>query len=275
MVALVRFEHVPPHRGDASLAVAGECDPAALAAAVGEFRVAAPGRAAIIGVRVVDRRTPVGAPCCFRRFQIALVDPRDPQPTLGIDEQRLEAMRDELSVAMHDGRCRPGLAAVERAREADVAGELRGSRRSPRDVHLAGAAERELRAVLAFRGHRLDNCVDAHWRLPGRAVVVRALQNHLPRLARGLRVRDPRCVPRHRLPPKCRMQRAPSPLHSQQRRTHATSACTNCCALHRPPPNDQRTSANAVRDGYGCDWYERSFVMLSMPSASSVPFAVV
>jgi hypothetical protein len=261
VVALVRLEHVPPHRGDASLAVAGECDPAAFAAAVGKFRVAAPGRTAVIGVRVVDRR-----------FYVALVDPRDPQPTLGIDEQRLEPMRDELPVAMHDGRRRPGLAAVERARETDVSGELRGSRRRPRHVDFAGAAERELRTILAFCGHRFDDCVDAHWRLPGRAVVVRTLQNHLPRLACGLRVRDP-------YPPRaidCRRSAQCSALHRRYIRSSSEqNDARQCCALHRPPPNDQRTSAIAVRDGYGCDWYERSLVMLSMPSANSVPFAVV
>src|SRR5688572_26958371 len=181
-------------------------------------------------------------------------------------------MRDELPVAMHDGRCRPGLAAVERARETDVAGELRGSRRSPRDVHFAGAAERELRTILALCGDRLDNCIDAHWRPPARTVVIRALQNHLPLLARGLCVSDPdasRAI-------YCRRSAECRAFHRRCIRSSGDQNGTRQNrALHRPPPNDQRTSTTAVRDGYGCDWYERSFVMLSMPSASSAPFAIV
>ena len=38
-----------------------------------------------------------------------------------------------------------------------------------------------------------------------------------------------------------------------RRRRKQREACDQR-ALHRTPPMDQRTSAKAVRDGYGCDW---------------------
>jgi hypothetical protein len=124
VIAFVRFEYVAPQRSDASLAVAREGDPAALAAAVRQFRVVAPGRAAVVGARVVDRCTSIRSARLLRHFQIALVDPGHPQAALRVDEQRLEPMRDQLPVVMHVDRRRPGLAAVERARETNVAGEL-------------------------------------------------------------------------------------------------------------------------------------------------------
>src|SRR5690606_10022681 len=116
VVPFVGREHMAPHRNRPAIRIQRQRDSTTLATMIGELVIAMPRCALVVRVRVVDGGAGVLPPGCLCLAEIPLVDPCDPQTPRSIHQHRLEAMRDELAITMHDGGRGPALAAIERAR---------------------------------------------------------------------------------------------------------------------------------------------------------------
>ena len=159
-----------------------ERDAAALAAVVGQLEVAAEARAAVVRDGEVDRGAAIRSAFAFAGGDaVALVDPGDEHLPAAVHRDRVEAMRDLLPVGVHGDRRAERPAAVERAREADVAGVGLAQRPGPGDVELAAGTDGDLRAGVAVRADRLRRRVDGDRLRPRAAEVVGAAR---PRRAR-------------------------------------------------------------------------------------------
>ena len=88
----------------------------------------------------------------LQRLQVALVHPDRVQHALGVERHRLEAVRDQLPIAVHGERRREAAPAVVRAQHADLAGVGARQRLCVGDDRLARGAESDLGPVLALRG---------------------------------------------------------------------------------------------------------------------------